>query len=1165
MGSKGSTTTTSNMQLPPEFKAAYKESLGLARDAISNGYKPYTGQLVAGLTPTQQRGIANINAAQGMALPAIRQGMQLTQRGAKGITPELYNRFYSPYVKDVANATQANLLESNAQQLSGLKGGAIQAGAFGGDRSGVAAAELARQQNLAMGQTMAGIYNQGYGQAMQLAGQQAQNYGAMGQQLAGLGVGAQGSVLQGAQAQMVAGAQQQATDQARLSAMYDQWMQAQSYPYQIAQFFANIAQGLGSSAGGTSTTSVPGPSWGSQALGAVGTLGSIASMSDARAKENIKPVGELYDGQKLYRYNYKGDPETRVGLIAQEVENKNPHAVHDMGGGLKGVDYDDATRNAARMASAGGLVAPSMARNGFAEGGVSFAPYGGSRSYVPEGKIGSGGNLIPPKPDPREIKALEDNWDIKPLSADQVAGLKGMAAKLGFGKADYADDIGLGVIGSSNLPDSYGDYRGPDFSTDYSVDYSPSFARGGLARAGYADGGSEDTYILGGAPTGLLARESGGDFGAENDQGYVGRGQFGPARLLDAKRAGVIPADMTSEEFRNNKEAQKAVEAWHFADINNFIDKSGLAGYEGKEINGIPVTRDGMVSVAHLGGKTGLARFLESGGAKNPHDANGTSLSDYLSMGAPKDGGVSIVPTADTAGLAAAEKPGKKFDMSKLFASEDNPNLIEKVMGRRLSPEARAAVLNASFALMAGRSPFFFTNLGEAGKVGMNTYYAGLGNKRELAKQTADLERQAFEAKTGRLSTTNQLVPYAQALFQSIATWKADPRNNGQPLPDFFQKQLQVLEQAGLGSMASTINATPAAASSDMPAPAGTASAPAEAADAPAPGPAPVPAPDSTGVSAPAPEAAAASPGMDEGFFDQQYGRNNPQNPYFLLRRADQYARQGLFDKADADRKSAQGILDKIKETGTYIDAQGVTRNAPGVMDAKSEIKRAEGAADANQKAVGDIAASMIYQPLQGYAKSYNALNQAANVLQNFESGSLAELKANIAGMSQALGLPVDQDQLNSAADYQKFTKLMIGGLLDSGLRDKLGNVALGELELALKSTANGENQPAANRSIIGTYKGVLDWQRDRAKALKNYVQMKGGIAKVDPLDLQSVASEWDDVLGEYVNDALADTPVKGDINFSDPEARKRAKPGWKYILPDGRVGTYNGSGFEVE
>ena len=81
----------------------------------------------------------------------------------------------------------------------------------------------------------------------------------------------------------------------------------------------------------------------------VGALGNLFMLSDERAKEDIQPVGELYDGQQVYSYRYAGDPTTQIGLMAQEVEDVAPEAVADFGG-VKGVRYDLATKLAAAMA-----------------------------------------------------------------------------------------------------------------------------------------------------------------------------------------------------------------------------------------------------------------------------------------------------------------------------------------------------------------------------------------------------------------------------------------------------------------------------------------------------------------------------------------------------------------------------------------------------------------------------------------------------------------------------------------------------------------------------------------------------------------------------------------------------------------------------------------------
>lgn len=83
--------------------------------------------------------------------------------------------------------------------------------------------------------------------------------------------------------------------------------------------------------------------------------GLLGMLSDERAKEDIAPIGETYDGQQIYSYAYKADPEhrTHVGLMAQEVEKKHPEAVTEVDG-VKFVRYDKAT-NLASMLRAGGV------------------------------------------------------------------------------------------------------------------------------------------------------------------------------------------------------------------------------------------------------------------------------------------------------------------------------------------------------------------------------------------------------------------------------------------------------------------------------------------------------------------------------------------------------------------------------------------------------------------------------------------------------------------------------------------------------------------------------------------------------------------------------------------------------------------------------------------
>ena len=487
-GGGKTSTSTSSVQIPPEVMARYNAVNQYASKVAETPYQPYQGQFVAPMTSTQNAAVANVNQAAGQAQPyftgateSLLQGQQaatpyygaamdvyggayglgaqlgqesygalqgaqaaaqpynqaatgLAAAGTQAVNPTYLgqgaiNQYMSPYLNNVVGATMQAMNQQNQEQQSQLTSDAIKSGAFGGDRSGVAAANLAYKQNLANQQTLANLYNTGYGQALgtaqqqqgvglgaqqanraalqagagqmmgigqqqfgqgataagQLAGLGQQQFGqglAAGQQIAGLGqgvygmgektaqnlaalgTGAQGAALQGASAQLAAGTQEQQTQQAQNAAFYNQFLQQQGYPFQTAQFLANIAMGTGANSGSTTTTTQP-----------------TSFFSDKRLKENVHQVGETFDGQPIYRYNYKGQRGTQIGLIAQDVERKRPEAV-GVAGGYKTVDYDRATEDAAHRghfayggASMGGGVVPERAGEGFAFGGMVDKPF----------------------------------------------------------------------------------------------------------------------------------------------------------------------------------------------------------------------------------------------------------------------------------------------------------------------------------------------------------------------------------------------------------------------------------------------------------------------------------------------------------------------------------------------------------------------------------------------------------------------------------------------------------------------------------------------------------------------------------------------------------------------------------------------------------------------
>lgn len=185
----------------------------------------------------------------------------------------------------------------------------------------------------------------------------------------------------------------------------------------------------------------------------------------------------------------------------------------------------------------------------------------------------------------------------------------------------------------------------------------------------------------------LIRTESGGNFRALNNEkgaggvGHGGRGQFGHARLADAARAGVIPEGTTPQAFAQMPPAvQIRVENWHQNDIQQQIQRRGLDKFVGQQIGGITVTPAGMIAVAHLGGTGGLEKFLTSGGAYNPSDSFGTSLSSYLATH-----GGQPMPAGQT-----AQQPGG-FTQEQIAAAMDKAKPQTPTIQAPEAPQAQIA------------------------------------------------------------------------------------------------------------------------------------------------------------------------------------------------------------------------------------------------------------------------------------------------------------------------------------------------------------------------------------------------------------------------------------------------------------------------------------------
>ena len=185
--------------------------------------------------------------------------------------PNAYKQYMSPYQTEVIDATQQLLNEQRASGRSQLAANAIQSGAFGGGRSGVALAEYERGRDISDAATLAALRQQGLTSAQQLQQQGITNLTAMPTLQQGL----QGNLI----SQLgLTGTGAQQYSQSLLDAVQQGNLMAQQFPYQQLQQQANVFATLaGASPGMQTQPMVTSPALtAAQAFGTVyGGLGSL--------------------------------------------------------------------------------------------------------------------------------------------------------------------------------------------------------------------------------------------------------------------------------------------------------------------------------------------------------------------------------------------------------------------------------------------------------------------------------------------------------------------------------------------------------------------------------------------------------------------------------------------------------------------------------------------------------------------------------------------------------------------------------------------------------------------------------------------------------------------------------------------------------------------------
>jgi len=254
------------------------------------------------------------NAAQNLAGVAGQAQNVLGSAGQNALTSGVnaLQNIASPQYQQ--QQIQAALLPAQAQYAQNIANQGAQfgsSGQLGSTRQALAGQALAgstqAQQESAVAQALQGI-----------AGQQLQAGGAL------TGAGFQG----------LSGAQQAAQNQITASLVPQQL-----FNQYAAINFGTPAQSYTPNFAGTQSQTTSGFDLNSL-LNAGGAFGATKLLaSDIQLKENIEYVGE-HKGHKLYDFNYRGGKERYRGVMAQDVQKYNPHAVVVGADGYLMVNYD---------------------------------------------------------------------------------------------------------------------------------------------------------------------------------------------------------------------------------------------------------------------------------------------------------------------------------------------------------------------------------------------------------------------------------------------------------------------------------------------------------------------------------------------------------------------------------------------------------------------------------------------------------------------------------------------------------------------------------------------------------------------------------------------------------------------------------------------------------
>ena len=408
-GSQPTDTKQTTVTELPEWAKPYAKDIlskGSALTDISqNPYQTYGGARQAGFSPLQTQAMTNAQNMQtpeqgraGTALSAISGlgGLNVAGKATTGGFQNEVGGYMNPYLQ---YSLAPQLAEANRQyDISGTKqqSAATQAGAFGGSREAIMAAENERNRNMGLQNIVGQGYNTAFGNAQnqynQNLGTQLQGFGLANAAAGQLGQLGGQQFQQGVdinKLQSGYGAMQQAQQQQGLDTAYQDFQNQQNYPYRQLGYMSDLLRGTPTGSSGVTNMYAPPANVAGQIAGlGIGAMGLSKFMaeggmadggSSVEDPQNIQEiVSKLSDAQLLQSLKaamQRGDA-MQIDAIKQEQAMRASER-----NGLASMVTPQMTEDMMPSAANGGIVAFAGEDESLVTdpmGGISTTGIGGS-------------------------------------------------------------------------------------------------------------------------------------------------------------------------------------------------------------------------------------------------------------------------------------------------------------------------------------------------------------------------------------------------------------------------------------------------------------------------------------------------------------------------------------------------------------------------------------------------------------------------------------------------------------------------------------------------------------------------------------------------------------------------------------------------------------------